>query len=211
METTLRHIADELRAEAHLPADWKPNVLISQPGLGSSAYAERKNFAKMAFNSGKDFVISVDMTDEFKWPTQSGDLRMLEIKADVSRRFERVVIATKHVYGSAPDAVLESQATRLLAPGKLGSTTIPDLHTQGKLHPDFELNKVMAIGVPRTGMGMDEGFRHGGEKAARTAEETCESPDEHRRRDQGCRGECRQDDHRLSQIVYDLRLQPRTA
>ncbi len=159
MEETFRHITSELGAEARLPRDWRPEVLLVQPGLGSSAYAERVNFAKMTFNSGKDFAISVDMTDRFKWPTESRDLRMLRIDEDVSRRVERAVVAAKHIWGKAPDAVFESQATRLLLNGKLGSTTIPDMFANQRLHPDFELGRVTVMGMPLRGQTIDSGFQ----------------------------------------------------
>lgn len=159
MEATLRHVTDELRSEAKLPGDWKPRVLIAQPGLGSSAYAERKNFAEMAFNSGKDFVVCIDTTDRFQWPVNSGDLRMLPIEENVSRRFERAVVAVNHLCGESPDAVLESQATRMLLSGRLGSVTVADLHTRGSLHSDFELNRVTLVGVPIPNQSVDKSFR----------------------------------------------------
>ena len=159
MEATLNHISDELRNEARLPDDWKPEVLIAQPGLGSSAYAERKNFAKMAFNSGKDFVVCVDTTDRFQWPNTSGDLRMLPIEENVSRRFERAVVAANHVWEKAPDAVLESQATRMLLNGQYGSVTVADLHKNGLLNQDFKLDKVVVVGVPLRSQSVEKQFQ----------------------------------------------------
>ena len=143
METTLRHITSELRTEAKLPEDWKPNILIAQPGLGSSAYAERRNFAKMAFSSGKDFVISTDTTDKFQW-----GIKAPIIDEDVARRIERTIVASNHVFGSAPDLLVESQASRLLGKPQHGSATLSSLFEQGKLHTDFKVNRCIAVGVP---------------------------------------------------------------
>lgn len=159
MEAVFCHVTDELRNEGKLPADWKPNVLFAQPGLGSSAYAERGNFARMALHSGKDFVVCVDMTDKFRWPNAPKDVRMLQIDEGISRRFERAIVAANHVWEKAPDAVLESQATRMLLNGRFGSVTVADLHQRGLLSSDFKLDKVVPIGVPLRGQSINERFR----------------------------------------------------
>jgi len=154
METTLRHITNELRTEAKLPEDWKPNILIAQPGLGSSAYGERRNFAKMAFSSGKDFVISTDTTDKFQW-----GIKAPIIDEDVTRRIERTVVASNRVFGSAPDLMVESQASRLLGEPKHGSVTLSSLFEQGKLHTDFKVNRCIAVGVPFYDMKVNDQLR----------------------------------------------------
>jgi hypothetical protein len=158
-EAVLRQITAQLRREGHLPADWQPSVLLAQPGLGSSASAERVNFAKMAVSAGKDFVLSVDMSDRFQWPNASRDLRAARIDEDVSRRLERAVVAANHVWGEPPDAWFGSQATRLLLHGAFGSVTVADLHDRGSLDHDFRLHRVVLTGVPLPGQSLSEDFR----------------------------------------------------
>ncbi|MDO8683285.1 MAG: hypothetical protein Q7N50_07390 [Armatimonadota bacterium] len=160
MEKTFRGINDKLIAAGKLPDKTTLNVLLAQPGLGGSAFSERRLFARTAYKSGKDLVISIDMTDKFKWPWESGDLRMFQIDEDITRRFERLAVAARHVWKRPPDAILESQSTRFLIKGNNGSITLPDLFEKGKLHKDFKLGKIVCVGAPLRGMKIDTSFKN---------------------------------------------------
>jgi hypothetical protein len=153
MRTTLRELSKELR----LPKTPKP--LLAQPGLGATICSERRHFARTAGLSGKDLVICADMSDRFKWPWESADLRMVRIDEQTSRRLERLVVAIRQEWGCTPDAILESQATRLIVPGTLGSVTLADLSAKGKLDSDFRLNRVVCVAVPLRGCGIDKTLR----------------------------------------------------
>ena len=153
MKATLRDVSQELR----LPKDPKP--LLAQPGLGASIYTERRHFAATARLAGKDLVICADMSDRFKWPWESGDLRMVQIDEATTRRLERLVVAIQQEWGSAPDAIMESQATRLIVPGTYGSVTLADLSNEGKLAADFKLNRVICVAVPLRGCMVGSALR----------------------------------------------------
>lgn len=150
---TLREVADQLHVK-------QPNPLVVQPGLGATVYMERRHFARTAKLAGKDLVICADMSDKFKWPWESGDLRMVAIDESVSRRLERLVAAINQEWGHTPDAVLESQATRLMVPGGVGSMTLADWDAKGKLDASFKLNHVVCVAVPLRGCEIGTQLRH---------------------------------------------------
>jgi len=150
MTRTIRSVVDDLRAEAGLPQDWKPGVLVAQYGLGSRIEIDRVQFAKTAAKSGHDLVFSVDMSDKFQW-----DTRALRIDAEASRRVERLVVAANEVSGKPCDAMLGSQATRLVVPGRFGSETLSDL----RLDPKFAINRLVVVGVPLPGLALADRFR----------------------------------------------------
>jgi tetratricopeptide (TPR) repeat protein len=160
MKATIKAIADKLYNESGLPENqnWKPRILLAQTVPGLHINASKMNFARIAFLSGKDFVISIDTTNDFKWHSNSTEDSPLRINENVSRKFERVAVALNHLYASPVDAVFESQSAGLIFPGKKGSVTLYDLHVQGKLHPDFRLNKVAIIGRPPSYQKTDQKF-----------------------------------------------------
>lgn len=161
VQDTLRQIVGRLRQEISLPAEvnWRPKILIAQTGLGCGHRAESHHLAKMAFYGGKDFVVSVDTSDAFQWPRDQGDLSRTQVSGDVTRRLERVVVAARRVSGSPPDLVLQSQANLFLIQGRQGSTTLADLHAWGQLHPEFRVNRLVAIGYPVSEQRLAAPFR----------------------------------------------------
>jgi hypothetical protein len=137
----------------------RPRILIVQPGPGSDAFIERQNIAKMAFLAGRDFAVSMDLTDSFQRSAHLDAAQVVRIREGDSRRFERLVVAANRVCAAPPDVVLESHATRLLLRGQAESVTIADLHAQGKLRSDFRLGRVAMVGVPVGGEQGDTAFQ----------------------------------------------------
>jgi Flp pilus assembly protein TadD len=161
MEATLGKITETLRSELGFRGNsgWKPKILVVQPGLGSNAFAERQNLARMALYSGKDFVVSLDWGQKPKFPLRLDDLRTAPIHQSLSRHFERMVVAINRLCGTPPDAILESHSARFLLRNQTGSMTLADLHAQGTLHREFRLGRVTVVGMPLTGQQVDSAFQ----------------------------------------------------
>lgn len=87
MIVVIQKIANKLYKEAGVPAncDWKPRILLAQTELGLHINASKMFFARFAFLSGKDFIISIDTTKNFKWPSISTDVSTLKINKEVSK------------------------------------------------------------------------------------------------------------------------------
>jgi tetratricopeptide (TPR) repeat protein len=153
VQKVLAQVEADLRGRLNLPETWRIVPLVAQPGLNSSANAERDNLARHALYGGKDIVLSADLTDQFQW-----NQRALVVGPEATHRVERLVAAANREFGGPPDLLLASQATRLVADGAM-STTLSTLYRDGALHEDFRVGKVICAGVPLPNMTIDPGFR----------------------------------------------------
>jgi len=153
MRSVLSQIRDQVRTEAHLRSDWEPNILVAQPGLGSSAYAERLHSTRTAHQAGRDFVVAFDTTRWFQRSrVLSGDTL-----PEASQFFARGIAAINQEFGRPPDLLANSQATRMAA------VEVGRLYEERLLPPDiarsFKINTAVFTGAPLPAMKMPERYR----------------------------------------------------